>query len=242
MIDEFNEHHTKPESQKPLEATDLQRLDVYTPEFQQRLKELKQLEEISARIGTANKATQTAERVLYEVGQIAPPEVARNCGEHVFQWFTDKNPYRIDAVMVICNEQGIEPTPTIIKLATEVAKSRTFGQLAGRSDKLIKESIKSHVFKLMLNLIYHGESLKDAADKAAQWKRDNYPDIKDFKASSLEKEYSGKFRRKTKFGDKLEDFYFARWDKYQTAQQRAQWLRITNDLPIADEDLLGVRR
>jgi hypothetical protein len=242
MIDEFNEHHQQPEPTPPLEATDLKRLNVYDPDFQQRLEELAQLEKISARLKRTKEASQTAYRVREEVGQLSTPEIARSCSEHIFQWFKDKNPYRIDAVLVICADNGIEPTPSIIKLATKVAGSRMFGAPSGSAKKLVKESIKSQVFKLMLNLIHHGETIESAADKAAQWKRDSFPEVKDFKASSLQKEYSAKYRTKDNEGETLEEFYFSRWDKHQTNQQKTQWLKIRQCLALADDDLIGTRR
>lgn len=242
MIDEFNEHHQPIEPEPPLVASDLKRLDVSDPEFQERLKALKHLEGISARLGTAKPALQTAQRVMYELKHIAEPVLAMFCADHVYEWHQDKNPHHIDMVMMVCDENSIEPTPTIIKLAAKVAQARMTGDPAGKPDKLLKENIKRQVFRLMLNLIYAGETLKDAADKAAQWKRDNYPGTHDFKASTLDKEYTQRFRSVHPDGMTAEEFYFKAWDRYSTELTTLHWAKIKNALPFADDDLLGVRR
>lgn len=242
MKDEFTEHHEEIEPEPPLVASDLKRLDVNHSEFQQRLKELKHLEEISSRLGTEKPALQTGQRIMYELQHIADPILARFCAQHVYEWYADSNPHHIDIVMMICDENGIEPTPTIIKLAAKVARSRMTGGPSGTAENLKKENIKRQVFTLMLNLIYAGELLKDAADKAAQWKRDNYPYTQDYKASTLNKEYAQKYRRAGPDGLTTEKLYFEMWNRHGNELRKSEWQKIGSGLPLADEDLIGMRR
>lgn len=242
MIDEFNEHHQPIEPEPPLVASDLTRLDVSDPKFQEQLKALEHLEGISARLGTAKPALQTARRVRYELGHIAEPILAMFCADHVYEWHQDKNPHHIDMVMMVCDEHGIEPTPTIIKLAAKIARSRMTGDLSGTPEKLLEENIQGQVFRLMLNLIYAGETLANAAIKAAQWRREHYPNNKKYKASSLDKEYTKRFRSVGPDGMTAEEFHFKVWDRYSTELTKSHWATIKNALPFADDDLLGMRR
>lgn len=272
--DEFVEAAGNPhERSKPLKASELARLDVNEPNFQERLKELAQLEEISEQMNISpnpdpqavayfavlmqglispnrpwkpDPALQAAERVAIELRHVTKSSsgsaIANHCAQHVYEWFKDKNPHHIDMVMMTCSDNGIEPTPTIIKLAAKVATSRVTSELSGTSDRIIKENVKGQVFRLMLNLIHTGATLSEAADKAAQWRRDNYPNIKDFKASSLNKEYTKHFRKADQSGETQEEYYFKRWDKYKTEATKDEWERIRKGLPLAEDDLLGTRR
>ena len=248
MTDEFTHHHPAQKSEAaPLTATALKRLDLSTEYFQQRLAEQKRLDEIGKRLGMFDRELSISARVRIEL-QSATKDyfvhvvLANFCAQHVYEWFTDRNPHHIDLVMMICADHGIEPTPTIIELAAEVARSRINGSPSGTAENLLKEHAKRQAFTLMMNLIFNGALLTEAADKAAQWLRDTYPDIKPRKASTLNKEYTELFRQPDYEGLTTEARHFRIWEAHLPADAREYWQKIRTLLPLADDDLIGSRR
>lgn len=244
MTDEYDEfaHPELPPETEPLpfQASALKRLDVSSDYFQARLKEQAELERISGNLDNVRPDLDAATRVQLELKsataryELLP--LVYFCAQHVYEWFIDKNPYHIDLVMMVCADHGIEPTPTIIKLASDVARSRMMGAPAGTPDKILKEHAKRQTFTLMMNLIFAGATLAEAADKAAQWWRNTYPDMDTGKASSLAKEYSRLYRPET------EEQHFSLWREHLPDDRRDYWQKVLEILPLADADLLGRRR
>lgn len=248
MTDEFTQHHPAPkQNEAPLTATNLKRLDVSTEYFQQRLAEQQRLDEISKRLGMLDRKLSISESVRIEL-QAATKDhyvsivMANFCSQHVYEWFTDHNPHHIDLVMMVCADHGIEPTPTIIELAAEVARSRFNGTPSGTADNLLKEHAKRQAFTLMMNLIHNGASLNEAASKAAEWLRKTYPQFKPRKASSLNKEYTEIYRQPGYEGLTTEARNFQIWDEHSPADWREYWRKARSLLPLADSDLTGERR
>lgn len=244
--DEFTHHHPKTSAKAELlTASKLKRLDVSTDYFQKRLAEQKRLDEISESLGSYDRKTHVPERVRLELKSATADYdllgMVNFCTQHVYEWFIDRNPYHIDLVIMVCADHGIEPTPTIVQLAAEVARSRFHNSPSGTPDSLLKEHAKRQAFTLMMNLIYNGASLKEAARKAAQWRRDTYPDLKSGKASSLDKEYSALFRQRGYEGLTTEQRHFQLWDEHLPHDWREYWKRVRTLLPLADDDLTGVR-
>lgn len=245
--DEFTHHHPAPKQKEVLTATNLKRLDVSTEYFQQRLAEQKRLDEISKRLGMFDRKLSISKRVRIEL-QSATEDyfvhvgMANFCSQHVYEWFIDRNPYHIDLVMMVCADHGIEPTPTIIELAAEQARSKFNGSPSGTAVDLLKEHAKRQTFTLMMNLIHNGASLKEASSKAAQWRRNTYPDMARLKASSLEKEYTKIYRQPGYEGLTTEARHFQIWDEHSPADWREYWRKARTLLPLADSDLTGERR
>lgn len=223
-----------------LQATKLQRLDVSSEYFQERLREQVYRERISTELNNINANLDAVERVQSELESATAEyellSLVYFCSQHVYEWFIDKNPHHIDLVMMVCADHGIEPTPTIIKLATEVACSRMTGAREGTAENILKEHAKKQAFTLMMNLICSGSTLKEAADKAAQWWRNTYPEMKTSKASSLGKEYSRLYRPET------EERFKKSWERNVPDNRRDYWKKVRAILPLADDDLIGTRR
>lgn len=244
MTDEYDEfaHPELPPQPEPapLQASELKRLDVSSDYFQARLREQAELERISAKVNhgrpdlTAATRVQTELKSATEKYELLP--LVYFCSQHVYEWFIDKNPHHIDLVMMVCADHGIEPTPTIIKLASDVARARMTGELSGTPDKILKEHAKRQTFTLMMNLIFAGATLAEAADKAAQWWRNTYPDMDTGKASSLAKDYSRLYRPET------EERHFSLWREHLPDDRRDYWQKVRAILPLADAEILGVRR
>lgn len=246
--DEFTHHHSewKP-PHPPFEHTGLKRLDVKDPRYLEQAAQLERLEKISAGLGRRNKALEDAQRVRLEVSFVTAGNstLANFCAQHVYEWYVDiksrKNPYHLDMVFAACDEHGVEPTPTIIRIMAEIAIARLRGDLSGTADKLFKANIRGQLFRIMLNLIHAGDTKKDAASKAAEWANQKFPDQKLYKASSLEKAYEKAFRTAKNNGQTQEEMYFESWDKWQTEATKELWQKARKSMPLAGPELTGAR-
>lgn len=243
--DEFTAHHEALPPDGPSPWNGPKRLDVSDPWFSERMAELERVEGISATISDSYKRYSDAERVKLELSmlEVGNPLLSNFCAHHVYEWQKDKNPHHIDLVFFVCAEQGIEPTPTLIKIMCKVAKSRMFDSPAGTPDKLLRANIENQILRIMLNLVHAGDTLQNAASKAAEWAREQFPARKPLKASTISKYYEGAFRKPIdRTGKTQEEMYFANWDKWKTEEASQFWLRASETMPLADSELTGVRR
>jgi len=213
----------------------MKRLDVNDPFYQQ--------QRVSHRINMFDGNMQKIELLRLELNCLSDsdPFLVNTCCEHVYQWFSDRNPHHIDLVLMFCRRAGIEPPPTAIQLATDVAIARLEGSPSGTSDRLLKEGIKSQALRIMINLKYTGADLAEAASKAASWIEHRYPEKKLFKASSLQKFYAEKYYRKGRYHETAEQDYFSNWDKFQGEEAKAGWREFREKQPLASDDSTGTR-
>lgn len=185
-----------------------------------------------------------AEQVLNELTEASGGNsmLSNFCAQHVHGWFCDKNPHHIDLAFSTCMDYGVQPPPTLIKVMAEVAAARLNGQLSGTADRLLKDKIKARTFRIVLNLVHAGDTLQDATSKAVRWCREQYPDEKTPKASSLSKDYEKAFRKPDGSGRTQEQQYFASWDKWKTDEAKTFWAKARASMPLADSELTGARR
>ncbi|RBP69597.1 hypothetical protein [Marinobacter nauticus] len=246
MIDEFNAHHVMPDPEDTLKGPELPlRLDLNNQYYQARVSQLDKLKAIAERHNLPQRpGLDDAERVMVEITAASGGNsiLANFCADHVLKWYSDKNPHRIDLAFSTCLDYDVEPTPTLIKLMAKVATARLNGELSGTPDRLMKENIKGQAFRIILNLVHAGDTLQSATSKAAKWCRDNYPDQKTPKASSLSKDYEKAFRKPDGSGQTQEQRYFASWDKWKTDEAKAFWGNAKDNMPLADSELTGARR
>lgn len=241
IIDEFNEHHQEAKKPEPVKDS-LLKLDTSNEAYKQTIKNHNACYAAMSK-SAENTILEKSERVQIEMQGITGGDIALATffAIHVYDWYKTKNPYNIDLLFLTCNQMAIEPPPSLVSVMVEVAAARINGDLTGTPDKIIRKNQKQQVYRLMLNLIYSGASLSVAASKAAVWFKEEFPEQKPFKASSLNKDYAAEFRKKDSKGETMESFYFSRWDKYQTEEVRQQWQKDLESLPEADEELKGVR-
>lgn len=216
-------------------------LDIEDPQFQFYLRNLEETHEIAASIGASKPDNELAERVHLEVGFIAPIEVANYCQHMTLKWLKEKNPYIADLLISACNRNGIMPTPSLMTVLSQAAEMRLNGEPAGTPDKLKNESAQQQALTLMANLIFAGDSLREASRKAARWHRNNFSKLKRQKASTLETYYTEKMR-----SPGIEDDLFDNWrrnlDLRDEQRLNKLWQEIRQHLQPADDDLTGVRR
>ena len=155
------------------------------------------------------------------------------------RWVESRNPYYLDMAMACCRQQEIPPTPTLWRLIGELDERRINGDsLSGTPGKIVKEQAARAVLILMANLIYQGDTLESAASKAAAEYKRRYPQLKPYKASSLERKYTDEWRRPG-----FERDQFATWDKRGLPDQwQDAWRQIRDALPEADPEMKGDRR
>jgi len=212
-------------------------------EYRRDLEQLDREREISRRNGfEIDSALDTAEQVKIEVRHAVPGwtgwELSMALYELVYEWMKNRNPYHLDLASAYCLQHGVPPTPTLWRLMGELAKMRVNGETpAGTPEKVLNDKARKSTLILMANLIFHGATDSVAASKAARNHADRYPGLKQYKASTLLKEYAARFR-KTGFQDEL----FAVWEKHQDEGVRQQWQKILSELDDADDEMKGSRR
>lgn len=154
------------------------------------------------------------------------------------RWMETKNPFYIDAAILLCREHGIDPPPSLMQLLAEVAAIRFQGlEKGGTAKKIRNEGIQGEALRIICCLHIAGLPLQEAASKAARY-IDDLKLGKSFKASTLEREYSTVFRG----GEpNLEAEVRDGWMRMSEAD-RQEWARLTQEMPDANDDLMGSRR
>ncbi|HCE38789.1 MAG: hypothetical protein CL549_04355 [Alcanivorax sp.] len=209
-------------------------------QFKHHLEALDRKYDIKQRHGfEVRKGWKEYEYVKLEVQFTAGWDAAMALAGLVYSWMTKRNPHYLDLAMTYCRQHEIPPTPTLWRLLGELAEMRINGDsLPGTPEKIIKEKAASAILILMANLIYHGDTLESAASKAAAEYKRRYPQLKPYKASSLERKYTDEWRNPG-----WERDHFATWDKHGLPDQwRDAWKQIRDALPEADPEMKGDRR
>lgn len=209
-------------------------------QFKHHLKALDREYEIKKRHGfEVRKGWKEYEYVKLEVQFTAGWDAGMAVGNLAYRWMTERNPHYLDLAMTFCHQHSIPPTPTLWRLLGELAEMRINGaEPLGNPEPIIKDYFKGDILTLMLNLIYHGATLEEAASKAAAQYVKRHPGVKPYKASTLQRDYVKKFRKTG-----MEAEYFDSWNKGDMPNDwREQWRKIRDLLPEADPDLKGERR
>lgn len=159
---------------------------------------------------------------------------ATSIAYHSRQWMESRNPFHIDAAVMLCSDIDISPPPTLAELVADVARRRMAGQISGGTpESIFKEAAKDHALSLMTNLCAAGLTRAEAASKAAAQLLNPIFGAH-YKASSLQKEYrKDKSRRATEA--KRREY----WKSAEGAQQKAEWLSIIPSMPDAPPELQG---
>lgn len=154
---------------------------------------------------------------------------------HAKSWIETRNPFHIDAAVVLCDLARMEPLPSLAPLIRDVAAKRLNGEVgAGTAAKIRKENARGNALTLMTILCAAGASLEVAASKAARQLAERHGKAL-YKASSLDKSYTKTWRRME--ADRRHYFATA-----EGAPALAEWQRILPLLPDADENMIGERR
>jgi hypothetical protein len=215
-------------------------MSLDSEEYHQRREVLEREHEIARRCGLpVSRGFEIYEFIKLEVQFAANWDAAMAVSALARNWITSRNPYYLDMAVAYCHQKEIPPTPTLWNLIGELAEKRMNGDsLSGTPEKIIKEKAASTILMLMANLIYHGDTLESAASKAAVEYKRRYPQLKPYKASSLERKYTNDWRRPG-----FERDQFATWDKHGLPDQwRDAWRQIRDGLPEADPEMKGDRR
>lgn len=145
-------------------------------------------------------------------------------------------------------------SPKVSEVLAQISEARLEGGCSGTAEKIKKNQLKEYALIVMLNLIYAGDTLEKAASKAAHHVKTRIENeglcVKwSYKASTLEKDYTKYFGQQIMlFGKKAkrEEHYFECWDRYKDIRKdnglEAYWQLAKANLPLADDDLTGVRR
>ena len=136
--------------------------------------------------------------ILEEVKHIAGVEIALLCLGQAKGWYEDHNPHRADILLKIAKHNGFHPTPTMLEVVTD---ARTTTKAKGKTEKkLIEEASLNQALSIICNMIYYGIGVEKACSKVAQWRKDTYPDLKQIKASVLQKKYAKAYRQNSETG------------------------------------------
>lgn len=152
------------------------------------------------------------------------------------KWIETGNPHYVDAAMMTCHRAGIEPTPTMRQEQARAAEKRMFGDPPGTANKIRKENLLEHLLILMANMIFQGESPRDAARRAQTAQEKIGTELKHYKASTLERYYSERWRN-----TKLESEFFATCESLGDKHAEI-WRPTIEALPKAPEHESGNRR
>lgn len=177
--------------------------------------------------------------VQKEIAAIAEPRVAATAGALVRMWLIEKDSFYLDWALTYCRQRKVGPTKTMWELATKLAELRYHGEeQLGRRLSILKEHAKQSMMFLMINLIYSGSSLEAAASTAAMLFKPLYPDLKHYKASSLEQIYSEQVRRTG-----IEEEYFRIYRENGVGKDfQESFERVREIVPEVDAELKGERR
>lgn len=254
-IDEFNIHHesvrvelrTKKEKQNTVNTTQpRKRINPDDPTFKMMMEQLKYNQSLTKPTLGICRAEKVMEEVEYLTGDVL---FMHYCGDAVKRFY-EGTPHQKGNVMLIKDLQvhfedlNLELTPTLYDIVSEVARKEL--ELGKGAKSLENFNTKSYLYVLMLNFIYSGDTLANAASRAAERGRQIFPERSPPKASSLIKGYEQAFCKKRidRFGFERpseEQMYFGIWDKTQSQERKDQWKQILRDWPLADDDLRGVR-
>ena len=162
--------------------------------------------------------------------------LASRLAQEAMNWFVDKNPFHVYRVADFCGKNNFEMSPTLsnIFITVSTAMLQGYPSISGTLAEIEKVEKKNKAMLLICNLIYLGETLKEASNKAAK----NHGSMK---ASTLETEYTKKFRKKNPNQLSMQDFLFASWDRYREEKIEG-WDELSRSLPLCDPEQEGSRR
>ncbi|MER1948749.1 hypothetical protein [Stutzerimonas stutzeri] len=185
----------------------------------------------------------SASRMAYEaigdelMNQPIQRHIALSIAGYVSEWRKNGNPFYIDAAFMLLYQVGGTPTETMIAEDAAARAARFNGSPAGTPDSIKNDNAEWSALMLMSNLVFNGVSLRESALKAASYYSIKYPGLKRKKASTLERFYSQKIRKRG-----VEDDLFRNWRKHSTPEQGAQWREISKAIPECPVDLIGNSR
>lgn len=194
---------------------------------------------ISESLGRPVKASFKAYEAVSDelMDQPIPRHIAMSIASYVGNWKESGNPYYIDAAFMLLAQFGGKPTETMMMEDNLARTARFNGSPSGTADSIKSQNAEWRALTLMANLIFNGLTLRDASRKAASYYAINYPDLKQKKASTLERFYSQKIR---KLG--VEEDFFRNWKKNAEPEWLAQWAAIAKAIPECPAELIGNAR
>ncbi len=165
---------------------------------------------------------------------LASPIQKRTLAGLVQRWIETGTPSYLDDALIYCEINNLPVTSELRKHLASGASAR----IGGKTTKALREGYKDKAFLLMVNLIFHGASLREASGKAAVWISSQNLGYT-VKASSLEKDYPLKYRQGQ---PSLEEEFHNEWRTNPQPEYDAGWERIRKELPEPSDEERGERR
>ena len=158
----------------------------------------------------------------------------RTLANLVKRWIETGTASFMDDAVEYCELKDLPVTSVLRRHLSEAAYKRR----GNKPSKAMREGMQDNAMRTIANLIYIGAPLKEAAGKAAHWLNGQALGYT-LKASSLEKEYTAKYRT----GDpSIEGTMHASWRESPNNEFDMDWRRLRESLPEPDDDELGNRR
>lgn len=179
----------------------------------------------------AEIAADPSQAVLDDTDWQPPAGLRMQVAYHAHLWFETRNPFHIDAAVVLCADAGAEMPAALTRLAVEVARLRIAGETrAGTPDEIKRGAAKDFALTFMARLCAAGLPLDFASRKAAAQLQQSVFGAT-YKASSLEKMYGKHMRAlEAEFRDRMD------------AEQISAVLHSAEALADPPADLIGERR
>jgi hypothetical protein len=150
----------------------------------------------------------------------------------VMRWKESNQDSFLDVAIQFCDDKDLPILNELREYLAEAARGRN----PYYETKAFLEGVKGQAFLAMAQLIYQGATLAEAAGKAAAWMFDNGTPMK---ASTLEKQYTAKFRSGA---EPLETVYFEGWDAYDAPEIDKAQIEQRESLRWPTEEEVGNRR
>ena len=162
----------------------------------------------------------------------ANPTMAGALSNCVKRWREIRTASYMDEAIAYCDMHDLPILPSLMKNIADAARAR----MSGKTTKGMREGVKDAAHRMIANLIYHDDTLADAAGRTAVWSQDTpHP----MKASSLEKTYTTEFRSGT---PTQESILWEFWEDEPDPQLTEIWRKLRLQIPLPDDEIKGNRR
>lgn len=177
-------------------------------------------------------------RVVYDAYRAANPpnllpEHLSQVGVFASQWVETKDPSVMDGAISYCYQNELPILPELLEYVHAAMQKRIADGSAGT--KAFKKAAKQRILEEMAKLVYHGASIRRAAQLGAYAAHFNlrYP----MKASSLEKEYTKKREYLDKFARTI--FEANCFTDAERQKKAAEWRKVIEAEVLIPEEIVG---
>lgn len=180
-------------------------------------------------------------RIVYDAYREAMPQnlLPQHLGQlgaFASEWLKTKDPSIMDGAISYCHINALPILPELLVYVHSAMQKRIADGTSGK--KAFKHSAKQRVLEVMAKLVYHGASVRRAAEIGAYVShfKISYP----MKASSLEKEFSKQRQALMEFADQVFDSKLYTKEEYE--KTTLMWQSIINANIEIPEEIIGDRR